>query len=200
MNIKVIVFDADGVVINSPGYFSLQYQKDFGVSNDVMLPFFKGVFQDCLVGKADLREELKKVLDDWKWKGTIDELLDYWFKSEHHIDDRVLREIKNLQSKGIKCYIGTKQEKYRTEYMKKEMGFEEIFDGIYSSAYVGYKKPDERFYEEISKDLKNKEGIRVEEIMFFDDEKENVDAANKFGWQAYLYKNFNNFQEKINQI
>jgi putative hydrolase of the HAD superfamily len=171
MNIKVIVFDADGVVINSPGYFSLQYQKDFGVSNDVMLPFFKGVFQDCLVGKADLREELKKVLDDWKWKGTIDELLDYWFKSEHHIDDRVLREIKNLQSKGIKCYIGTKQEKYRTEYMKKEMGFEEIFDGIYSSAYVGYKKPDERFYEEISKDLKNKEGIRVEEIMFFDDEK-----------------------------
>jgi FMN phosphatase YigB (HAD superfamily) len=36
--------------------------------------------------------------------------------------------------------------------------------------------------------------------MFFDDEKENVDAANKFGWQAYLYKNFNNFQEKINQI
>ena len=57
--IKAIIFDADGVVINSPEMFSIQYQKAFGISNDVMLPFFEGIFQDCLKGKADLKEELK---------------------------------------------------------------------------------------------------------------------------------------------
>jgi hypothetical protein len=37
MAIKAVVFDADGVVINSPGYFSVQYEKKFGVPNDVLI-------------------------------------------------------------------------------------------------------------------------------------------------------------------
>ena len=61
-DIKAIVLDADGVIINKPDMFSVQYQKEFGISNEVMLPFFKGRFQDCLTGKADLKEELKPFL------------------------------------------------------------------------------------------------------------------------------------------
>ncbi len=200
MNIKVAIFDADGVVINSPRYFSVQYQKEFGVSNDVMLPFFKGKFQECLIGKADLKEELKPLLETWEWKGTVDELLAYWFKAEHYVDDRVIDEVKRLREKGVTCYLGTKQEKYRMEYIKKDMGLEKFFDGVFCSCDVGYKKPDRRFFDAVSSALKEKEGIEPENIIFWDDKKENVDSANECGWNAYLFTDFSEFKKKTREI
>ncbi len=200
MKIKAIIFDADGVVINSPGYFSVQYQKKFGVSGDVMLPFFKGKFQECLVGKADLKEELEHVLRKWKWSGTVDELLVWWFKSEHYIDDRIIKEIVKLRGNGIKCYLGTKQEKYRTQYMKKDMGLEDFFDGVYSTSDLGYNKTDKNFYKTISQDLLEKENINPQEIMFWDDDQENVNVASGCGWNAFLYANFEEFRDKIKGI
>lgn len=200
MNIKAVVFDADGVVINSPGYFSDQYEKDFGVSGDVMLPFFKGRFQDCLVGKADLKEELKPLLESWQWNGSIDELLDYWFKAEHYIDERIVAEIEKLQKMGVKCYLGTRQEKYRNEYIKNEMGFGKIFDGIYSSADMGCKKPEREFFEVVATDLEKKEGIKSEETVFWDDDEFNVAAAKDFGWRAYFYSNFDDFYKTMSQL
>lgn len=200
MKIKAAIFDADGVVINSPGYFSVQYQKEFGVSNDAMLPFFKGRFQECVIGKADLKEELKPFLKDWKWQGSVDEFLAYWFKAEHYIDDRVINEIERLREKGIKCYLGTKQEKYRMEYIRKNMGLEEFFDGDFCSCDIGYKKPDNLFFDTVSLALKEKDGIEPEDIIFWDDKEENVNAANECGWNAFLYTGFNEFQLKVEEL
>ncbi len=198
--IKVIVLDADGVIINKPDMFSVQYQKEFGISNDVMLPFFKGRFQDCLVGKADLKEELEPLLKKWAWPGLVEELLDYWFKSEHYIDEKIVAEIARLKKMGIKCYLGTDQEKYRTKYIREDMGLEKIFDKIYSSAEMGYKKPDKEFFEIITNDLKNKENIQPEEIMFWDDDEKNVMAGRELGWRSYLYENFEGFYRVVSQI
>lgn len=200
MKIKAVVFDADGVVINSPGYFSIQYEKEFGVSNDIIQPFFKGRFTDCVVGKADLKEELALLLDDWKWKGTVDELLNFWFKAEHYINERVVKEIEALRKRGIKCYLGTQQEKYRMDYIKKEMGFERIFDKIYSSCDIGYEKTDKRFFEFIYNDLNKAEDIKPEEIMFWDDKQSIVDVSKELGWRGYLYTNFDDFHKIISQI
>lgn len=200
MNIKAIIFDANEVVINYPKYFSIQYQEKFGISNDVMSPFFKGKFQDCLVGKADLKEELKNVLSEWQWKGTVDELLEWWFKSEHYIDDRIMDEIKRLRENGIKCYLGTQQEKYRTQYIKKEMGLDNFFDGIYSTADLGCKKDDIDFYKTVAKDLHKKENINPDEIMFWDDDQKNIDTAKECDWNAFLYTNFDDFYDKIKII
>jgi putative hydrolase of the HAD superfamily len=200
MKIKAIVFDADGVVINSPDYFSVQYQKAFGVSNETMLPFFKGKFQDCLVGKADLKEELKPLLNDWNWPGTVDELIEYWFQAEHFIDEKIVNEIEKLRDRGIKCYLGTKQEKYRTEYIRKDMDFDKIFDKIYSSAEIGFKKPEKHFFEFIFDDLNKNKEIKPREIMFWDDEEINVNSAKELGWQGYLFTNFDEFHKIISQI
>lgn len=198
--IKVVVFDADGVIINSPDYFSVQYEKEFGVSSDIIQPFFKNRFRDCVIGKADLKEELALSLDEWKWKGTPEELMKYWFKAEHYIDERVVKKIELLKEKGIKCHLGTQQEKYRMEYIKKEMGFEHIFDEIYSSCDIGYEKPDKRFFEFIYNDLNKTGDIKPEEIMFWDDKQSIVNVAKELGWQGYLYTNFDEFHKIISQI
>ena len=72
---KVIIYDNDGMILNG-GRFSDQYAKEFGVDLATMTPFFDGPFKKCLVDKADLKEELAQVLEEWKWNGTVDELKD----------------------------------------------------------------------------------------------------------------------------
>lgn len=193
---KAILFDADGVVINAE-MFSVQYQKEYGVSNDEMLPFFKGDFQKCIVGQADLIEIVKPWLSKWKWKGTAEEFLQFWFRAEHSVDEQVIEVIEKLRKREIKCYLTTNQEKHRAQYLKEQMGFDKFFDGMFLSANIGYKKPDREFYEFILDDLKNKYEIRPQEVMFFDDDQKNIDEAKKFGIDAHFYKNFEKFKQVI---
>jgi putative hydrolase of the HAD superfamily len=198
MTIKGILFDADGVVINSEN-FSVQYQKRFGISNDEMLPFFKGNFQDCIVGKADLVNEIKPWLSKWKWTGSVDEFLQFWFNAEHNTDNRLVLMIKKFRKNGIKCFLATNQEKYRTQYMKTNMGFEKLFDHVFSSAEIGFKKPSREFYASIVNELK-KQGISPDELMFFDDSTTNVEEARKIGIDAQLYENFEGFEQRMVRV
>lgn len=166
MSIKAVIFDADEMIIKREEYFSVRLGQEYGIPAEKILPFFKGEFQKCIIGQGDLKEEISPYLVSWRYQGTVDELLDYWFKSEQDIDTRVVKEIKKLRVAGIKCYLATKQEKYRTEYLKNNLGFKDLFDGIYSSCEMGCKKPDRDFFEYINDDLAQKENFKPDEIMF----------------------------------
>ncbi len=196
---KAILFDADGVVIDAE-MFSVQYQEKYNVSNDEMVPFFKGDFQKCVMGQLDLVEAVTPWLAKWKWEGTPEEFLHYWFSAEHSVDEQMIETIKKLRKKGIKCYLVTNQEKYRAQYLKEQMGFDKLFDDMFLSGDIGYKKPDREFYEFILNNLKNKYEIHSQEIMFFDDDQRNVDAAKNCGIDAYFYKNFEEFQNTVKLI
>jgi len=190
---KVILFDADGVVIQTE-LFSAQYGKEFGVTQEEFTPFFKGVFQDCVIGKADLKEIIKPYLPKWKWTGDVDSFLFRWFQSEHHVDQQLLDYIQGLRQKGILCFMATNQEKYRLEYLHTKMNFEHLFDGIYCSCEIGSKKPESAFYEYILQDLA-KRGIGKDEILFVDDTPSHVEGAKQAGIEDYLYKNFEEFKK-----
>jgi putative hydrolase of the HAD superfamily len=196
---KAILFDADGVIINSE-MFSLQYQKEFDVSNNEMLPFFNNEFQECIKGKLDLKEIIKPWLEKWKWDKSVDEFLLFWFKSEHKIDNRIIELIRKLKEKNIKCYLATNQEKYRTEYMRNDMKFKEYFDDIFSSAEIGHKKPDKEFFDFILNQLKNKYNINSDKILFVDDSRENIEAAEHLGIETLLYKKFEELKEIVTKV
>lgn len=190
--IKAVLFDADGVLINAKR-FSIKLARDYGISTDLTLPFFNGIFQDCLINKADLKIELGKELPNWGWKGSIEEFLDTWFQSEHKIEQPMIDFIQKLRNKGIKCFVATNNEKYRVEYMTKQMGFGDLLDKVYSSASLGYKKPDMEFFESILYEL----GLKKKEVLFWDDTEDHVNAAKEFGVNAEAYTSFTDFKNKM---
>ena len=147
--IKLALFDIDGV-LNNTERFSVRYTNKYNIPMETVLPFFTGVFQDCLVGKADLKEELAKVLDKWGYKGTVEELLRFWFEGEVNEDKKVREFIQKLKSEKLIIAASTNQEKYRTEYITKSLDLDTLFDHIYSSAYVGFKKPEREYFIYIS--------------------------------------------------
>jgi len=189
--IKVIIFDGVGLITHQEP-LSVGLARDYGFSMEKMLPFFTGPLQDCVAGRAELKEIIVPYLDAWGWNKGVDAMLDYWFTRDHKIDTEMVPYIENLKKKGIQCFLATNQEKNRYAYMLDKMGFVEIFDKTYCSAHLGHKKPSQEFYKEIYKDLEN---IRKEEILFWDDKLENVKGAKDFGFHAELYATFEDFEK-----
>ncbi len=191
--IKAIIFDADGVLVHREKYFSELLEEEYGVPLNKSLEFFNGEFVDCLVGKKDLKKILPKYLKDWGWEKSLEELLTYWFERESKRDEELMDYIAKLHDKGIKIYIGTNNEKYRTEYLRDKMGLGQIAHKVYGSGHVGYAKPDHNFFKFILDD----QGLKKTEVLFWDDDEENVQAAKEFGIKAEVYKEFEEFKKVI---
>ncbi len=191
---KAIIFDADGVLVISE-FLSSRLMKSAGApAAESFDRFFGGPFQKCLTGHADLREEVQAVLPEWKWEKSIDELFEYWFHEDsNRVDHRFDAVINNFKQQGIICGLGTNNEKYRTHDLLHKKGIGKWFneEHRFSSARVGLKKPDPKFFEHIAKDLK----LKPSEIDFWDDDAKNVAAAKAFGMNAHLYNSMEEFKK-----
>ena len=193
MPIKAICFDADGVVVNPQMQFSRLREKELGISAEMAEPFFKGIFNECLIGKAELLDVLPPYLRKWNWNGSAEEFVALWLKTDHVIDLELISTIMRLRQKGAICCLATSQEQHRADYMKKEMGFQEVFDRLFISCEMGVQKPDEAYYRYIETQLQ----LSGESILFWDDRLQNVNAAKARGWKAEVYADYEQFLQKL---
>lgn len=188
---KAIFFDADGVLIRSKFLFTEQLEKDFGIKVEKTLPFFIGVFRQCSVGKADLKEEFAKVIGDWRWNGTVDELLAYWFSKGTEFDEEVVEYVSSLRDQGVRCFMATDQEKYRGEHLERELGGGKVLERVFYSAEIGCSKKEPRFWEYVFSEIHELSG----ESLFIDDDKEKVEAVATFGLDTYLYTDLSSLKQ-----
>ena len=144
---KAILFDVDGIVITGKiQLFSHALAEKQGVSREAVEEFFLSNFRKCSFGKADLKEEIASYLPKWNWQGSVDDLLKFWFETESAKDPEVLKIISDLRRKGIKCYVATRQEKYRLQYIWEVIGLKDYFDGVFSTCDIGYDKKESEFF------------------------------------------------------
>ncbi len=192
--IKIVIFDTDGMLIRREMYFSQRFSKEFGIPIEKILPFFKNEFQLCLVGEADLKEELPKYFDQWGWRKSVDELLVYWFSNECELDKELIKSVNDLRKKGIGCYLNTNNEKYRVQYLFEDVGLRKFFDGTFSSFEIGFLKPQTEFWSAIYEHLDKPDRS---EVLVWDDDEENVRSAKNFGFEAELYSNFEEYERRM---
>jgi putative hydrolase of the HAD superfamily len=191
------LFDLDGIVITGrKHYFSYRLSQEHNIPVKLVEEFFLNGFRECSFGKADLKEKIAPFLIKWNWKGTVEDLLEYWFTSEGTINKEVLKIIGDLRSKGIKCYIATRQEKYRMQYLLDTVGLKNYFDGVFCTCDIGYDKWQLEFFEYVFKKLK----LKPQEIMFFDDTQKNIDIISKEGVHAYFYENIDTLKKHTDQL
>lgn len=194
--IKVILFDCDGLIIRHEKYFTIRLAEKNGIKLDDEKPevkkFFSGVFLECEVGKADLKQELKNNFEIWDWQGTVESLMEYWFSGEAHIEVDLKEYILSLRGKGIKCFLSTNNEKYRSDYLWNVAGLKNIFDGWFPSSNVGHFKDETIFWEKV---YGNFLSLEKKEILVWDDDLSNIESATKFGFNSEHYENFEGFKK-----
>jgi putative hydrolase of the HAD superfamily len=184
MSIRVICFDADGVVVNPMFQFARLLDEEYGITLERTRGFFKGVFNDCLVGKADLRTALEPFLAGWGWNGTVDEFIAIWLRADHVIDANLMAIIQDLRGAGVLCCLATNQERNRADYMRIRMGFQTAFDRLFFSCELGCQKPDPAYFRQIQQAL----GFSPDELFLWDDSQANVDSARACGWNGERYE------------
>ncbi len=182
--IKAILFDLDGVVmVGREKYYSVRYAEEHDVPIEHVNEFFLGPFRKCVFGSCDLKEEIEPFLSKWKWTGTTEEFLDKWFAAESKVDETVLATIDALRAKGYRCYIASRQEKYRLAYLLDTVGLRAHFDGYFSTCDIGFDKHEPAYWHYVRAEL----GVAPEEILFLDDAQKNIDYARSIGVDAHFY-------------
>ncbi len=194
--LKTIFFDCDGIVVNRKERFLQRFSRDFNVPEQKLWPFFQKEFILCKTGKSDLKEELKKYLPAWGWKKSVEDLMDYWFKGESTLDQTALDYIQSLRAQGVRCYLSTNNEKYRSLYLLHKLKLGEMFDEFFTSAHVGHLKVEPEFWGKIYKfEMGNKR-----EILVVDDSKEIIETARKFGFYGHYYTSLEDLTSAIDEL
>lgn len=85
--------------------------------------------------------------------------------------------IRALKKKGFGVYYLSNYGEYGFQETKDQLDFIELMDGGLFSYEVQMVKPNRWLYEE----LLLRYGLKAEECIFFDDNRENVEAANRLG-------------------
>ena len=195
--IKAILFDLDGVVIINTGKrFSERLSEKLGISLEVISEFFDKDFRECSFGRADLKEKIAPYLVKWGFDGSVDDLLKFWFENEGTPNNEVLEIVTNLRLKGIKCFVATRQEKYRKEYLLNSVGLKEKFDGIFCTCDIGYDKSEKGYWDYVFQEL----NLKPQEIMFFCDSQKNVDMAKSLGVCAYFYEGVDFLRKEVKEL
>ncbi len=194
---RVIIYDNDGMVTHGER-FSDQYAREFNLDIAIMEPFFAGPFKKCMTGEADLKEELGKVMATWKWKGTVDELMQYWFSIGATLDEDVYASIAKLREQGLVVCLATNQERYRLNYFVTRFSYDKVFDELFCASELGALKQSAEGADKIFQMLKEKYGILDRgEVMYWDDREGNVEALNAMGFNAQQYRGYPAFKEVI---
>jgi putative hydrolase of the HAD superfamily len=194
-NLKAIVFDVDGVLINcldGNGNFLWQknIERDLGISLQTTTQFFKEYWSKIGKGHLDTLEAIDLYLKSIGSGLEACDFMNYWHKKDSNINHDVFEFAKSIREK-YQLFIGTNQEKYRVRHIHRLLNSDELFSEVFASCELGVEKPDVKFFKIIQERLE----FKANEILFIDDSLKNVESARSVGWSAYHFEGF----EKANR-
>lgn len=180
--IKNIIFDVGDVLLE---YRWKDMLKDYGLPDDEAYKVGKLMFNDNLWHEFDLANMTHDEIVGQYLKNYPDyaEVMQ-WFMTHgelmHVKREDVWEKAQKLKEKGYGIYILSNYSQELFEKHTKDAPFISIADGVVVSYQIHITKPDEKIYQY----LLDKYNLKAEECIFFDDRKENTEAARKLGIEA----------------
>ena len=203
-NIKLLLFDLGGVIIN------LYPEKTFHAFSEIAdLPKNKimAAYEDAAYFKLHekgllkndvFRDKLRSALNFVTDDTTLDSA---WNAMLGDIPNERINQIRELK-KQYKCMVLSNtnaiHERAFHQILQKAHAYKhlnELFDKVFFSHELNERKPNIKIY----KDVIARCGFKAEEILFLDDSIVNTDAAERAGMQSLLIKRNGGFADLLRQ-
>lgn len=185
-DIKNIIFDFGNVILPLDLQASAQ-----AMTNLLKIPYdayhqeMPAFFRDFEIGKINTSEFIQLLKKESKQSFSDQDFLHAWNAILLVIPKTSISFLDTL-SKRHKLYLFSNTNEIHIEFVKDKMGieafqlFEKLFEKIWYSHQIGYRKPDIAAFEFVIQDA----GILPEETIFVDDGKMHIEGAAKAGLQT----------------
>lgn len=196
--IKAITFDLDGVYfINGKSNFISNLQN-LGVSeSEAKRVFLQSDQMNKLykTGKMSDEDFWTWALNEWKLNLTVSEIINLLVLG-YQVDVNVIEVVKKVRENGYKTLICSNNFPARIKGLQERFKFLDNFDAWALSYEVGEAKPSIKIF----KALVEKSGVKPDEIVFADDNNDNLAGAEQAGINAFFYEGFDKFLEKLKSL
>lgn len=192
-NIKFIYFDIGGIILEKNKLPSFYISKELGIEEskykNVEIDIFnKRKFPNNSNIDDEIeyyRNNLKLICKTLKLEYS-DKLLQYEIKKDYYLKEYSLELLDFLKNK-YKLGVLSNGKPSRRIYEFKNFGLDKYFEVIILSKETPYNKPDRRIFQMAV----NKVGLPLDNILFIDNDIENIKGAEKFGIENLIYFNEN---------
>ncbi len=190
--------DIGGVLLtNGWGHESRQKAaKVFGFDYeemDILHHFIYNVFE---IGSISLDEYLDTVLFNQSRDFTKDDFKQFMYEQSVELPE-MLSWVKSWKKQtSLPIFALNNESMELNDYRIEKFKLHDVFNGFFSSCYLGFRKPDPRIYQtalEITR-------LNPKECLYFDDRPMLVDAAKKQSIHAILHEDFKNTKQILENL
>lgn len=196
--IKAVTFDLDGVCfINGKSSFIVNLGRLGVPENEARRVFLKSeeMNEKYKIGQMTDQEYWSWAIKQWKIDLSVNEIVDLLIKG-YKVNQEVVEAVRKTKKKGYKALICSNNFPARVNGLQERFRFLDNFDVAVFSYQVGATKPSEKIFRE----LVNRARVRPEEIVFADDNEDNLAGAKRIGIQAFYYEGFGQFLAKLKEL
>lgn len=185
MTVRTVVLDIGNVLIEwRPERF---YDREVG--EDRRRALFAAIDLHAMNDRVDRGEDFHAVLEETRLANPpFDAELvlwrDRWIDMAAPAIPRSVRLMEALQARGVPVVSLTNFGVQTYEMARPVYPFLSRFDGDHVSGHLGAIKPDPAIYAAVERST----GLSGDALLFTDDRRENVEAAEARGWRAHLFE------------
>lgn len=196
--IRAILFDLGDTVFN-PDWNSMNQAmiNEVGIPI-IMPPHIKKVYgEEVLIGKRAMEDVFRMILAEHDKTISIEKVVLAYKKNYDKyatLNDKMIDLIDKLQNK-IKIYALSNTNKIHKEVNKQRRLFTH-FEHVFLSCDMGIRKPDKRIYLLILDQLH----VKPDEILFIDDNDENIQIAKSLSIKAIKYINYDSLISELKKL
>lgn len=184
--IKAVIFDMDGVLVDSERIHYLAYNKLLRKhGKEISKEYFKRKLFGVPAKQNFIKifSEQGENIDETKSDELAKEKDKYYreiSQSELTSFDGATELLKLLRKNGLKTALATSASKENVEMVIKKFGWENYFDAVVTADDVKKGKPDPEIFLKAGKFL----GVNSQECIVIEDSKHGIEAAKKAGMKC----------------
>ena len=186
--IKVVFMDIGGVLLsNGWGHESRQKAaKVFGFDYDEMNVLHNFIYNVFEIGSISLDQYLDTVIFHSPRDFTRAEFKDFMYSQSVELPN-MLPWLKTWKKQTqLPVFALSNESRELNDFRINKFELHNIFDGFFSSCYLGFRKPDPRIFNTAMKIT----SVEPSECVYFDDRQMLINVAKKLGMNAIEHTDF----------